>query len=412
MRYALATFLTLHGLAHLVGFLTPCRLMSPEPGARHAINVLFGGRLELGDATTRLLRFAWLATALAFVLVAVGIWQQATWSLGMLILVSVLSLGLTLVWWSSARIGAAINGALLIGLLSVGLVEFRADMTDARGRTSGSSLLTTSFGPIEYATLGTGTPVLAIHGTAGGWDQGLSAASGIIPFGYRVIAPSRFGYLRTPWRDDATPALEADVFAAMLDSLGIARVVVMSWSAGSSPALQFALRHPDRVSKMVSFVPGAGGIVEASGGPPTWLIAALFKWNFPIWAAQRIAPGTMLKFVAVPASLLPTLAPHDRAALDDVIMGVFPVSARHDGMVYDARNQSGATGNYPLERITTPTLFISAEDDLYRTMRAARHAAGIVPGAQLIAYETGGHLLLGRGSEMWPRIAAFLSELP
>ena len=33
--------------------------------------------------------------------------------------------------------------------------------------------VSTASGPIEYAERGTGVPVLAIHGTLGGWDQGL-----------------------------------------------------------------------------------------------------------------------------------------------------------------------------------------------------------------------------------------------
>jgi dienelactone hydrolase len=36
-----------------------------------------------------------------------------------------------------------------------------------------------------------------IHGTGGGFDQGLLFARRLVDAGYRVIAPSRFGYLRS-----------------------------------------------------------------------------------------------------------------------------------------------------------------------------------------------------------------------
>lgn len=410
MRVAIAVFLLLHGLAHLVGFLEPWGLVSETGthGAARRTGVLLGGRsLTIGLA--RGSSVLWLAAAGAFSIVAYGVWQGTPWSLGALIAVLIVSLVLTVVWWPAARIGAGINVALLVGVVAIGVGQFQREMRTARARVrSRSVVITTAVGPIEYADVGRGSPILALHGTAGGWDQAVSAGTGIIEHGYRLIAPSRFGYLRTPWRADASPALEADAWAMLLDSLGITKVAVMSWSAGTAPALQFALRHPDRVSKLVLFVPGAGGILPPKPGPPPWVIGAIFKWNFPIWAVRRIAPSTMLKLVAVPSSLLPSLTDSDRVALADAISGMFPVDARRDGMVYDARSQSGAFGLFALARIAVPTLWISAEDDLYGTIRPARYAAARIPGARLIAYETGGHLLLGHRADLWPRVAAFL----
>jgi 2-hydroxy-6-oxonona-2,4-dienedioate hydrolase len=413
MRLAIALVLLLHGLAHLVGFLTPWNIgLSPVGrAAAQPITEIFGGRVRLGTVVSRGLSVVWLAVALAFVTVAFGWWLRSTWSLGALLGVILVSLALTLVWWPTARIGVAVNVGLLTGLTLIGVVQFRSEMSDARERVvSQSTVLHTASGPIEYATLGEGTPILALHGTAGGWDQGLLAASEITRYGFRVVAPSRFGYLRTPWRSDASPTLEADTWALLLDSLGIGRVAVMSWSAGATPAMQFALRHPDRVSKLVFFVPASGGIVPPTKGPPPWLVRATFKWDFPIWAAQRLAPKAMLWWVAVPAALLPSLAPADRAMLDDVIDGIFPVSARRDGILYDGRSQSGAVGLFPIERVSAPTLWISAKDDLFGTERVARHGAATVPGAKLLIYDAGGHLLLGDGADIWPRVAEFLRD--
>src|SRR5688572_20458958 len=74
---------------------------------------------------------------------------------------------------------------------------YQRDLRSARASAlSGGSLLQTSCGLVEYAEMGTGSPVLSIHGTGGGWDQGLFIARGLIDRGYRVIAPSRYGYLR------------------------------------------------------------------------------------------------------------------------------------------------------------------------------------------------------------------------
>src|SRR5678816_124370 len=76
---------------------------------------------------------------------------------------------------------------------------YRRDLAAARERAlSGSRFQETGCGPIEYGTFGEGSPILVLHGTSGGWDQGIAAARGLVGHGFQLIAPSRFGYLRTP----------------------------------------------------------------------------------------------------------------------------------------------------------------------------------------------------------------------
>ena len=57
--------------------------------------------------------------------------------------------------------------------------------------------MATSFAIMEYAQIGTGEPILVVHGAAGGFDQALDMAGPLAEHGYRLIAPSRFGYLRS-----------------------------------------------------------------------------------------------------------------------------------------------------------------------------------------------------------------------
>lgn len=99
-------------------------------------------------------------------------------------------------------------------------------------------------GPIEYARVGQGSPVLVLHGASGGWDQGLACARDLVGHGFQVIAPSRFGYLRTRLPADASAEAEADTWADLLDALHIPRLPVIAVSAGAAPAVQLALRHP------------------------------------------------------------------------------------------------------------------------------------------------------------------------
>ena len=83
--------------------------------------------------------------------------------------------------------------------------RFKTDMREARARSSlGSIVVETRCGRIEYQEAGTGIPLLSVHGSGGGFDQGMAFADGLVSQGIRVIAMSRFGYLRTPLPVDAS----------------------------------------------------------------------------------------------------------------------------------------------------------------------------------------------------------------
>jgi pimeloyl-ACP methyl ester carboxylesterase len=301
---------------------------------------------------------------------------------------------------------------LSVSIIAVAVyVAYRRDVAAAREHAfTGSRILETGRGPIEYGMLGEGSPVLVLHGTSGGWDQGVASARGLVAHGFQLIAPSRFGYLRTALPADPSPESEADTWACFLDALRISRLPVIAFSAGAAPAVQLALRHPGRVSALVLIVPGAGGLVsEPAIGPPRALLDVVYRFDFPMWATMRLAPKIMHRLVAVPSSLIPSLAPDDKARLDEAIRIILPVSSRRLGVLNEGNTQ-GSACQYPLERVSTPTLLISAADDLYKTLPVARHAASLIPHSRLIDFATGGHLLLGRGNEVWPAVATFLQR--
>jgi hypothetical protein len=78
---------------------------------------------------------------------------------------------------------------------------------------------------------------------SGGYDQGLANVADFVGDGFRVIAPSRFGYLGTPVPPDSSPAAQADAHAALLSELNISKPIVVGISAARS-AIELAIRHP------------------------------------------------------------------------------------------------------------------------------------------------------------------------
>src|SRR5689334_16704450 len=90
---------------------------------------------------------------------------------------------------------------IVMTLTIAGIVasRFKSDLGAAVKRVStGSHVAKTPCGSIEYALAGNGPPLLMIHGAGGGFDQGLQFGTPLVRAGFTVIAPSRFGYLRTP----------------------------------------------------------------------------------------------------------------------------------------------------------------------------------------------------------------------
>lgn len=278
-----------------------------------------------------------------------------------------------------------------------------------------SWILETSYGPIEYAEAGNGPPVLVIHGAGGGFDQGLDIGEKLVRNGFRVIAPSRFGYLRTPLPQDASAAAQADAHAALLDALHIERCAVFGVSAGGPSTMQLALRHPDRVSAMILMVPAAYAPHPGDQVPKRMTVAGNFLMNLLLRAdflfklGLRVAPRFMIRTIlGTPSELLTGAEPAERARVQTMLDHILPVSRRRLGLMNDALVVP-ALQRFALERIATPTLIISARDDLYQTFAGSRYSAAHIPNARFIGYETGGHLLIGHEQETTGEIARFLA---
>ena len=289
---------------------------------------------------------------------------------------------------------------------------FSRDIERARARVSrGSIVLETRCGPIEYQEAGSGAPVLAVHGSGGGYDQGMAFAAPLVSRGIRVIAMSRFGYLRTPMPADSSATAQADAHACLLDALGIRRAAVLGGSAGAPSALQMAIRHPDRVSALVLLVPLAykpPTLADSAPPLPAWVentMLRLIGSDFLFWSALHLARDPLIKVVlATPPELLHVASASERARIDAMLDNILPVSSRSKGLRSDT-NVGRQLALAPLELVRAPTLVISAHDDRYGTFASAQYIAGQIAGAKFMGLDRGGHTWVGHDDEVMAEIA-------
>ena len=148
---------------------------------------------------------------------------------------------LALTWNSSNRLIRPINNRLMkltrknrtmvflaivfltILVLTPTELSYQLYITGIEHQTlTGSKMINTSHGLIEYADEGEGYAVLVSHGGLMGYDQ-IESVKQMLGTGFRVIAPSRFGYLRTPLPQNASVAAQADAFAELLDALNVSK---------------------------------------------------------------------------------------------------------------------------------------------------------------------------------------------
>jgi 2-hydroxy-6-oxonona-2,4-dienedioate hydrolase len=310
------------------------------------------------------------------------------------------------------RLSVALFMLVVIGVAMVTSSQYRNDLARAYARLEHASLVVeTPCGPIEYAVAGSGPPVLLVHGAGGGFDQGLQFGQPLIEAGFTVLAPSRFGYLRTPAPRDVSPTAQAEAHVCLLDALHIEQVAAFGGSAGAPSVVQLCLRHPQRCSSMTLAVP-AISLPPAEEIRPSWLaglvIRASLRSEFLFWLATRLARETVVESVlATPAMDVRRASPAERARVQNVLTRIAPIRPRAAGLMIDA-TVTTAPANYAFESVSVPTLLVSTRNDGFHTLAAAEQAAARIPRAKLVVFEDGGHLWVGHESQLWSTVQAFL----
>jgi pimeloyl-ACP methyl ester carboxylesterase len=294
----------------------------------------------------------------------------------------------------------AAGGAALVARYRRDLAESKTRLARLDRRT-----IVSVSGPLEYSEWGEGVPLLLVHGVVGGCDCPPSWRA-LVPEGYRIITPSRFGYLGSPLPREARVAVQADAYVSLLDALGIDKAPVLAFSAGSTSAVLLALRHPQRVSALV---------LAAANAPherPVTLVprplAPLVFSQPTFWFLRVFLRKQLASIAGTPRNY--HLTEEDWRTLEAIFDSFFPIGPRAKGTIFDGYVGNPEIATYLLERISVPTLGVHARDDPLASYEDARAMVARIPSSRWVAVACGGHIFLHKDEEALAQIAGFLEE--
>jgi len=239
------------------------------------------------------------------------------------------------------------------------------------------------------------TPVLLLHGIA----SVTAAAIPLIPAfdGTRVIALDWPGhglsgaYQFSPRTD--LRAFSVEVIDAVAAAFGLDNFDIVAHSLGGQFALYYCLARGERVRRLV--LPGAPGAAFIEMMPPAGMRLVAFPvvgWmilrrpvtyeQYRANSALSLGPGAVdpwpaeLVWVGYYASL--------RRVFLETLPGLFRAIARFRGV-----RRGVAIPHAELASITTPTLFILGDADVYLSPEAAAPSIAAMPDARVIELEAG-----------------------
>ncbi len=109
---------------------------------------------------------------------------------------------------------------------------------------------------LAYESTGNGDPVLLIHAGVTDRRSWRSLTERLAP-DHRVVAYDQRGYGETTYTPEPwSPVADA---VAVLDAAGIDRAAVVGCSMGGGVAIDLALEHPERVSRLALIAPSISG---------------------------------------------------------------------------------------------------------------------------------------------------------
>jgi pimeloyl-ACP methyl ester carboxylesterase len=266
-----------------------------------------------------------------------------------------------------------------------------------------ATVLQTPRGSVQVTREGQGPPVLIAHGGPGGFDQGLAFYAHLQDGGCELLAPSRPGYLRTPLDSGRRPEDQADLYAAILDTLDIEQAAIVGHSSGGPSAVHFAARHPDRTTALFleaailkRMVTQLGALERAtleSGLLVRLSYELVRRWpaRMTSYAVGGMSAGMTKEQKRAAVEWITADRSRSRS-MQQALQSVAPSEYRKPGWDNDQANEADLVP-LPFADISVPTLIAHGALDRNIPLDHATDAARAITDAELMVVVEGHHAL-------------------
>lgn len=244
---------------------------------------------------------------------------------------------------------------------------------------------------MAYLDIGTGQPVILIHGFGGSmwqWEHQQTALSTQV----RLITPDLIGSGLSDKPDlEYRPEQLLEYFVAFMDALQIRQATLVGNSMGAGLAIGMALTYPDRVSKLI-LIGGLPANVKAKLTSPS--IRRALETSAPSWL---VSFGNWLFGGLMVESVLKEIV-HDPALLTPAVIERSNRNRRRPGLipplltVRDTVPLWEAGFAKRIGEINHPTLILWGEEDRVFPIAVGEELHRTIKGSTLVRIPKAGHI--------------------
>jgi pimeloyl-ACP methyl ester carboxylesterase len=236
--------------------------------------------------------------------------------------------------------------------------------------------------------------VLFVHGAAFDHSVWQWQSRYLAHHGQAVLAVDLPGHGRSPGPLRKSVGEMADWVAAFLESAGLARAAVVGHSMGSLVALETALRHPARVTRL-----GLVGVAAPMAVGDPFLAAA--RDDSPAAFDMEVTWG-LSRHAMLASSPIPGTALHGASR---------SLNARaHAGVLHTdlAACRAYQPSMEAIRALKVPTLVVGGKRDVMTPIKLGRALSAEIPGARFVTLDSGHSMMLEAPRDLLATLREFL----
>lgn len=235
---------------------------------------------------------------------------------------------------------------------------------------------------VRYVDVGTGAPVVLIHGFASSLETWTAVIPELVEHGHRVIALDLrgFGWTDRPPGDYSSEA-QARLVLGLMDRLGVERAAVVGHSYGAGVTLRLALIAPERVTRIALY--------------DAWAYDGQLPAFFHVARADGVGEAMFATWYGERAEDRMALAFHDQRFVTIELIEAVEAALRRPGTyaaalaAVRAMHYEQVEGRY--RTLEHPALLLWGREDRVTPLEIGERLSRELPGAQLVVYPGCGH---------------------